>query len=157
MNRLSELAVGEWGVVKSVQGQGEIRRRLEIMGFVPGVLVHVSRCAPMGDPKAYELLGYCISLRNEEAELITVERLRVCPLTEATRGEFRVVAVRGGHGLRQRLAQLGITENKVLNVGEVGSGGKMIIGIDGRQVQVGRGIAAKIMVRSEADVRQTED
>lgn len=157
MSRLSELAVGEWGVVQSVAGPREIRRRLEIMGFVPGVLVHVSRCAPMGDPRAYELLGYCISLRKEEADLITVKRLDVYLLNEVSGGEFRVVAVRGGHGVRQRLAQLGITEDKVLRVDNSGSGGRVTVEVEGRRIQVGRGMAAKILVRGADDSQQEDD
>jgi Fe2+ transport system protein FeoA len=45
------------------------------MGFVPGAVLGVERVAPLGDPIDIKLRGYHLSLRKEEAALITVEAL----------------------------------------------------------------------------------
>ncbi|MFA5294793.1 MAG: FeoA family protein [Methanoregulaceae archaeon] len=58
--------------VVSVPARGPIRKRLLAMGFVPGTGVEVLRAAPLGDPVEYRVKGYCISLRREEAKLISV-------------------------------------------------------------------------------------
>jgi Fe2+ transport system protein FeoA len=155
MTKLSEIEVGDWAVVKRVDGPAEIRRRLETMGFVPGVRVFVSRCAPMGDPRAYELLGYCLSLRENEAKLIRVEKLNVLPLTLAANGRYRVIAVRGGQGLRRNLAQLGITEDTILSRGDLNKSGPLKVIIQDRKLQLGRGMAAKIMVVKEENDHET--
>lgn len=58
--------------VVAVPARGPIRKRLLAMGFVPGTGVEVLRAAPLGDPVEYRVKGYCISLRREEAKLISV-------------------------------------------------------------------------------------
>jgi ferrous iron transport protein A len=58
--------------VVAVPARGPIRKRLLVMGFVPGTGVEVLRAAPLGDPVEYRVKGYCISLRREEAKLISV-------------------------------------------------------------------------------------
>lgn len=58
--------------VVSVPLRGTLRKRLLAMGFVPGVEIEVLRAAPLGDPVEYRIKGYCISLRRDEAKLISV-------------------------------------------------------------------------------------
>ncbi len=145
MKRLSELDIGEWGIVRSVTGKATLRRRLATMGFIPGVAVAVKHCAPMGDPRAYELLGYCLSLRQEEADLIEVEPLPVYPLSTAPPGKVKVVGIEGARGVRAKLAQLGITENTSL-VNRATPAGPVIIELSGKELQLGRGVAKKVKV-----------
>lgn len=157
MTRLSQLKVGEWAVVKAVEGAPAIRRRLETMGFVPNVRVQVSRAAPLGDPRAYELLGYCLSLRQEEAALVIVEPLKVFQLSAAPNSRLRVVDVVGGWGMKRRLTQLGIVEGIVLTRLEGAKTGPVMVEIQGRKFPIGRGMAAKILVMVEEDVSKTSD
>lgn len=70
---LDRLAPGSHCVVRVVGGQGDVRRRLLEMGFVPGTTLRVVRLAPFGDPMQIELHGYHISLRRSEARAILVE------------------------------------------------------------------------------------
>lgn len=58
--------------VVSVPARGSLRKRLLAMGFVPGTRIEALRAAPLGDPVEYRVKGYCISLRKEEARLISV-------------------------------------------------------------------------------------
>jgi len=69
---LYELNQGEKGVVVKLHGTGAFRRRLMEMGFVPGQVVSVVKKAPLKDPVEYSIMGYNISLRNEEAKHIEI-------------------------------------------------------------------------------------
>ena len=70
--KLSELRTGERGVVVKVNGHGSFRKRIIEMGFVKGSKVKVILNAPLRDPIEYEIIGYKISLRHEEAAKIEV-------------------------------------------------------------------------------------
>ena len=70
--KLSELKTGERGVIVKVNGHGGFRKRIIEMGFVKGSKVRVILNAPLRDPIEYEIIGYKISLRREEASKIEV-------------------------------------------------------------------------------------
>ncbi|MCH5329970.1 MAG: 50S ribosome-binding GTPase, partial [Alistipes sp.] len=70
--RLSELKAGESGVVLKVLGHGGFRRRIMEMGFVRGQRVEVLLNAPLLDPIDYKIMGYDISLRRSEAEMVVI-------------------------------------------------------------------------------------
>ena len=70
--KLSELNTGERGVIVKVYGHGSFRKRIIEMGFVKGNKVKVILNAPLRDPIEYEIIGYKISLRREEADKIEV-------------------------------------------------------------------------------------
>jgi len=69
---LSDLQNDEVGIIAKVKGHGAFRKRITEMGFVKGKLVKVIKNAPLQDPIEYEILGFRISLRRSEAELIEV-------------------------------------------------------------------------------------
>lgn len=70
--KLSDLQTGERGVIVKVAGHGGFRKRIVEMGFVKGKTVKVILNAPLRDPIEYEIMGYKISLRREEAKLVEV-------------------------------------------------------------------------------------
>lgn len=70
--RLPELRTGEKGVIVKVLGHGGFRKRIVEMGFIKGKTVEVILNAPLKDPIKYRLLGYEISLRRQEADMIEV-------------------------------------------------------------------------------------
>ena len=70
--RLSELKPGETATVVKVLGYGGFRRRIMEMGFVRGQKVTAILDAPLKDPIEYHIMGYDISLRRKEAEMIVV-------------------------------------------------------------------------------------
>ena len=69
---LSELKTGEKGVIVKVHGHGGFRKRIIEMGFVKGKTVEVLLNAPLQDPVKYKLMGYEVSLRHQEADMIEV-------------------------------------------------------------------------------------
>ena len=84
--RLSELKTGESGTIVKVMGHGGFRRRIMEMGFVRGQRVEVILNAPLKDPIEYKIMGYDISLRRSEADMVEV-------LTDSEASEY----LAGGH------------------------------------------------------------
>lgn len=72
MKRLSELGVGQSGVIDSFE-KDEIFIKLMEMGCVPGEPVKVEQIAPLGDPISISVAGYNLSLRLNEANSIFVQ------------------------------------------------------------------------------------
>ncbi|WP_126972170.1 FeoA family protein [Gynurincola endophyticus] len=72
MKRLSELSVGEQGVIHSFESNDLVLKLME-MGCVPGEMIKVEQVAPLGDPISVMVAGYNLSLRLNEAEHIFVE------------------------------------------------------------------------------------
>ena len=70
--RLSELKTGEQAVIVKVMGHGGFRKRIIEMGFVKGKTVEVLLNAPLQDPVKYKVMGYEVSLRRQEADMIEV-------------------------------------------------------------------------------------
>ena len=70
--KLSELQTGEKGVIVKVMGRGVFRRRITEMGFIRGKEVQVIQNAPLKDPIQYRIMGYDVSLRLNDAQLIEV-------------------------------------------------------------------------------------
>jgi Fe2+ transport system protein FeoA len=69
---LSELKVGETGVLVALDLPDSVQNHLMHMGFVPHALVTALRRAPAGDPTVYGVDGMEIALRHETAESIRV-------------------------------------------------------------------------------------
>ncbi len=70
--KLSELKTGQKGVIVKVNGHGGFRKRIMEMGFIKGKEIEVLLNAPLKDPVKYKIMGYEVSLRHSEAELIDV-------------------------------------------------------------------------------------
>ena len=78
--KLSKLKTGEKGIIVKVLGHGGFRKRIIEMGFIKGKEVEVLQNAPLQDPVIYKLMGYEVSLRHQEADMIEVvssEELRM--------------------------------------------------------------------------------
>jgi ferrous iron transport protein A len=79
VSALSELRVGERGILVTLDLPESVQNHLMHMGFVPDACVHALRRAPAGDPTVYCIDGMEIALRHETAAAI-----RVRPCTGAT-------------------------------------------------------------------------
>lgn len=69
---LSQLRPGEKGIIIKIHGHGAFRKRVMEMGFVRGREVTMILNAPLQDPIKFSLMGYEVSLRRSEAELIEI-------------------------------------------------------------------------------------
>jgi len=70
--KLSELKTGGKGVIVKVLGHGGFRKRIVEMGFIKGKVVEVLLNAPLQDPVKYKIMGYEVSLRHAEADMIEI-------------------------------------------------------------------------------------
>ena len=73
LKKLDEFKIGETGLIKKVEGEGRLRRRLFDMGVTPGATVYLRKKAPLGDPIEVTIRGYELTLRKNEAALVILE------------------------------------------------------------------------------------
>ena len=70
--KLSELKNGETAIIVRLSGHGGFRKRIMEMGFIRGEKVKSVLDSPMHDPVKYHVMGYDVSLRRNEADMIEV-------------------------------------------------------------------------------------
>ncbi len=119
--RLSELNTGERGVIVKVMGHGGFRKRIVEMGFIKGKVVEVLLNAPLKDPIKYKILGYEISLRRSEAEMIEIiseqeaeEQTGASPHYHGSINEERLLT-------EDELKNLALRKRRTINVALVGN------------------------------------
>ena len=120
---LADLQTGEKAVIVRVHGHGSFRKRLIEMGFIQGEEVKVVLNAPLKDPIEYEIIGYKVSLRREEAkqiEVVTEEEAK-----EALVSDEHLQALPGDMEEKERLdkalAHVAEERNHVIRVALVGN------------------------------------
>ena len=69
---LRQMKENQTGVIAAVKVKGELGRRIRDMGLVPGTTVTVQGRAPLYDPVALKVMGFTLTLRNNEADYIEV-------------------------------------------------------------------------------------
>jgi ferrous iron transport protein A len=72
LRTLSELEVGESGILVSLDLPPGVQNHLMYMGFVPDARVRALHRAPAGDPTVYSVDGIEIALRRDVARAIRV-------------------------------------------------------------------------------------
>ncbi len=70
---LRKMKKNQIGKVVAIGGTGEISRRIRDMGIVAGAEIKIVGRAPLYDPVAVKVGGTTLTLRNNEADFITVE------------------------------------------------------------------------------------
>jgi ferrous iron transport protein A len=73
MKSLAETSRGERVRIVSIAGDDALGMRLMEMGLTPGVEMELLGAAPLGDPLEFEVRGYRLSLRRNEAARVSVE------------------------------------------------------------------------------------
>lgn len=69
---LDKLQTGSTGIIKSIGGEGALRRRLLDMGLTPNTPVMVRKVAPLGDPIELHLRSYELTIRQADARKIEI-------------------------------------------------------------------------------------
>ena len=70
---LRKMDINQSGTIVAVKVGGVLGRRIREMGLVPGTVITIKQRAPLNDPVALRVMGGTLTLRNNEAEFITVE------------------------------------------------------------------------------------
>jgi Fe2+ transport system protein FeoA len=73
---LSDLAVGESGILGDFDMPVNIAEHLMNLGFVPGLEVLVARSGPGGNPRVYRVDGTEVALRRDLSRCIAVLPVR---------------------------------------------------------------------------------
>ncbi len=115
--KLSELQTNEAGIITRVQGIGAFRKRITEMGFVKGKKVKVIRNAPLKDPVEYNIMGYEVTLRRDEASMIEVitEEEALANENILLNGSFNGVFA------EDKLRKTAAKQGKVINVALIGN------------------------------------
>ncbi|MBF0416696.1 MAG: ferrous iron transport protein A [Magnetococcales bacterium] len=72
---LDKLPVGSTARIEALKGDDLCKKRLMALGLVRGKEISLETKAPFGDPRIYTILGYRLSIRNEDARNIVVSSL----------------------------------------------------------------------------------
>ena len=73
---LNELSMGQRATVRGFRAsERSYRQKLLAMGITPGVVITLTRVAPLGDPVELAVRGYAVSLRKAEAAVVLIEPL----------------------------------------------------------------------------------
>lgn len=116
--RLSELKTGEKGIIVKVLGHGGFRKRIVEMGFIKGKTVEVLLNAPLRDPVKYKIMGYEISLRHQEAEMIEVISEKEAKLMQ---NPYHGSLTEEIHLTDDKLVELAKGKRRTINVALVGN------------------------------------
>lgn len=72
---LSDTVLGSKYIIKKINVEGSIKRRLLDIGLIEGTEVENVLISPLGDPMAFLIRGAVIALRCEDSKNIMVEAL----------------------------------------------------------------------------------
>jgi len=72
MKTLAQLKLGDTATIHSF-AQKDLALKLIEMGCLPGEKIKLSNIAPLGDPFAFEISGYVLSMRKDEASSVLVD------------------------------------------------------------------------------------
>lgn len=74
---MDELKPGQSAFINVVLGDGALRHHLLDMGLTPGTEITMQKIAPMGDPIQFEVRGYELTLRLDEAKKIEIKDIHI--------------------------------------------------------------------------------
>ena len=72
-NTLNELKKGEKAIVKELDIESSMKRRLLDIGLIKDSVVECVLESPLKDPKAYWIRGTLIAIRDSDAKKILIE------------------------------------------------------------------------------------
>lgn len=70
---LRQMKENQSGTISAVKAGGHLGLRIREMGMVPGTRIKIQGRAPLKDPVAVRIMGFTLTLRNNEADQIEVE------------------------------------------------------------------------------------
>ena len=73
MATLKEAKCGQTVRVVKIHGEGAVKRRIMDMGITKNVEIYIRKVAPLGDPVEVTVIGYELSLRKADAEMVEVQ------------------------------------------------------------------------------------
>lgn len=71
---INSLNHGEKGIIKNIEGNSKLVKRLFALGCIEGTEVQLKRTAPLGDPVIINFRGFDLAIRKKDAESIKIEK-----------------------------------------------------------------------------------
>lgn len=69
---LNQLSLNECGIIKDIECDESIKRRLLDLGLVKGTNIKPVLVSPSKDPRAFEVRGTIIAIRKNDAKYIKI-------------------------------------------------------------------------------------
>lgn len=107
---LQELEIGESAVIDVVGGEGALRQHFLDMGVIPGAEITLVKYAPMGDPMEFQIHGYELTLRKEDAEKIEVHTSEKTEKKVKNRKEKEILESQNQKGKKKKSEHPGLGE-----------------------------------------------
>ncbi|MBF0381769.1 MAG: ferrous iron transport protein A [Magnetococcales bacterium] len=70
---LNQLEKGQIATITGIVADEVSQNRLNSMGVIKGKEIKLRNKAPFGDPKIYSLMGYELTLRNQDAKMVMIK------------------------------------------------------------------------------------
>jgi ferrous iron transport protein A len=67
---LYDLNLGEKAIIKYINGDDKLTKRLLALGCIEGTEIELKRIAPLGDPIIVNLRGFDLAIRKKDAKNI---------------------------------------------------------------------------------------
>lgn len=71
---LTQLPLNQIGKIQKIYGKEDIKRRLLDLGLIKGTKIKPVLISPSKDPRAFEIRGSIIAIREEDAKYIEIEK-----------------------------------------------------------------------------------
>ena len=69
---LNDLKINEIGIVKKINDNSKLSKRLSALGCVEGTKIKIKGYAPLGDPIIINLRGFDLAIRKKDANNILI-------------------------------------------------------------------------------------
>ena len=145
---LHDLFIGQKGKIVSLNNEEEsTKNRLLAMGITPGKFIELAHVSPFGDPLVFKIGEKKVVLRKSEASKILVDvPYKVFNLLESEIGKYEIIDLKGGSNFIEEMRSMGLYKGVNINlVNKLGN--RIIIDVDGKKYELGRGRAAKIFCK----------
>lgn len=142
------LPPGSECIIRALPEEPRLAQRLAELGVLPGSRLHILRRSPLGETvEVAAEQGQNLALRADELAALHCEPVAT-PLLHAPLAAgrcYRVLRLEGGPAFRQRMERQGITAGSDLEL-SADTPQLQVRTAGGRDIRLGRGEAAKIIV-----------
>ena len=74
MMTVSDLKVGQKGIIDNIYGNEKLAKRLLALGCINNTEIEVKKIAPLGDPILVSFRGFDLAIRKKDAKNISLKK-----------------------------------------------------------------------------------
>lgn len=72
---INELRPGSVAVISDITGDVKLAKRLHALGCIEGTEVKIKRTAPLGDPIVFNIRGFDLAIRKNDARNVKIREV----------------------------------------------------------------------------------